>query len=181
MFKPFRTAAVLGAGVMGSQIAAHLANAGLTVYLLDIPGKGSNKNELVETSFKKALKLSPPIFFTEKTARRVILGNFDEHFYSVAAVDWVIEAVVENLDIKQKLMERVESVIRSDTIVSTNTSGLPIHAIAQGRSDSFRQRFLGTHFFNPPRYLKLLEVIPTTDTDPQVLERMKWFGELHLG
>ncbi|OWY66862.1 3-hydroxyacyl-CoA dehydrogenase [cyanobacterium TDX16] len=181
MFKPFRTAAVLGAGVMGSQIAAHLANAGLTVHLLDIPGKGSNKNELVETSFKKALKLSPPIFFTEKTAHRVILGNFDEHFHSVAAVDWVIEAVVENLDIKQKLMERLESVIRSDTIVSTNTSGLPIHAIAQGRSESFRQRFLGTHFFNPPRYLKLLEVIPTTDTDPQVLERMKWFGELHLG
>ncbi|MDV2992804.1 MAG: putative 3-hydroxyacyl-CoA dehydrogenase [Chroococcidiopsis sp. SAG 2025] len=181
MFKPFRTAAVLGAGVMGSQIAAHLANAGLTVHLLDIPGKGSNKNELVETSFKKALKLSPPIFFTEKTARRVILGNFDEHFYSVAAVDWVIEAVVENLDIKQKLMERLESVIRSDTIVSTNTSGLPIHAVAQGRSESFRQRFLGSHFFNPPRYLKLLEVIPTTDTDPQVLERMKWFGELHLG
>ncbi|NHC35319.1 3-hydroxyacyl-CoA dehydrogenase/enoyl-CoA hydratase family protein [Scytonema millei] len=181
MFKPFRTAAVLGAGVMGSQIAAHLANAGLTVHLLDIPGKGSNKNGLVETSFKKALKLSPPIFFTEKTARRVILGNFDEHFHSVATVDWVIEAVVENLDIKQKLMERLESVIRSDTIVSTNTSGLPIHAIAQGRSESFRQRFLGTHFFNPPRYLKLLEVIPTTDTDPQVLERIKWFGELHLG
>ncbi|MBD2306966.1 enoyl-CoA hydratase/isomerase family protein [Chroococcidiopsis sp. FACHB-1243] len=181
MFKPFRTAAVLGAGVMGSQIAAHLANAGLTVYLLDIPGKGSNKNELVETSFKKALKLSPPIFFTEKTARRVILGNFDEHFDSVATVDWVIEAVVENLDIKQKLMERLESVIRSDTIVSTNTSGLPIDAIAQGRSESFRQRFLGSHFFNPPRYLKLLEVIPTTDTDLQVLERMKWFGEVHLG
>jgi 3-hydroxyacyl-CoA dehydrogenase len=181
MFKPFRTAAVLGAGVMGSQIAAHLANAGLTVHLLDLAGKGSNKNELVETSFKKALKLSPPIFFTEKTARRVIVGNFDEHFDSVAAVDWVIEAVVENLDIKQKLMERLESVIRSDTIVSTNTSGLPIDAIAQGRSESFRQRFLGTHFFNPPRYLKLLEIIPTADTDPQVLERMKWFGELHLG
>jgi len=181
MFKPFRTAAVLGAGVMGSQIAAHLANAGLTVHLLDLAGKGSNKNELVETSFKKALKLTPPIFFTEKTARRVILGNFDEHFHSVAAVDWVIEAVVENLDIKQKLMERLESEIRPDTVVSTNTSGLPIHAIAQGRSDSFRQKFLGTHFFNPPRYLKLLEVIPTTDTDPQVLERVKWFGELHLG
>ena len=181
MFKPFRTAAVLGAGVMGSQIAAHLANAGLTVHLLDLAGKSGNKNELVETSFKKALKLSPPIFFTEKTARRVILGNFDEHFHSVAAVDWAIEAVVENLDIKQKLMERLESEIREDTVVSTNTSGLPIRAIAQGRSDAFRQRFLGTHFFNPPRYLKLLEVIPTTDTDPQVLERMKWFGEQHLG
>ncbi len=181
MLKPFRTAAVLGAGVMGSQIAAHLANAGLTVYLLDLPANASNKNELVETSFKKALKLSPPIFFTEKTARRVILGNFDQHFHRVAEVDWVIEAVMENLGIKQQLMERLEGVIGEDTIVSTNTSGLPIRAIAKGRSDSFRQRFLGTHFFNPPRYLNLLEVIPTTDTDPQVLERVKWFGRLHLG
>jgi 3-hydroxyacyl-CoA dehydrogenase len=181
MFKPFRTAAVLGAGVMGSQIAAHLANAGLIVHLLELPAKTSNKNELVETAFKKALKLSPPIFFTQKTAHRVILGNFDEHFHRLADVDWVIEAVVENLAIKQQLMERLEGVIRDDAVVSTNTSGLPIHAIAQGRSDSFRKRFLGTHFFNPPRYLKLLELIPTPDTDPQILARMKWFGNLHLG
>ncbi len=181
MFKPFRTAAVLGAGVMGSQIAAHLANAGLTVHLLDLPANGSNKNELVETSFKKALKLSPPILFTEKTSRRIILGNFDEHFHRIADVDWVIEAVVENLKIKQQLMARLESVIRDDAIVSTNTSGLPIHAIAQGRSESFRKRFLGTHFFNPPRYLKLLELIPITDTDPEVLNRMQWFASLHLG
>jgi 3-hydroxyacyl-CoA dehydrogenase len=181
MFKPFRTAAVLGAGVMGSQIAAHLANAGLIVHLLELPAKTSNKNELVETAFKKALKLSPPIFFTQKTAHRVILGNFDEHFHRLADVDWVIEAVVETIAIKQQLMERLEGVIRDDTVVSTNTSGLPIHAIAQGRSDSFRKRFLGTHFFNPPRYLKLLELIPTQNTDPQILERLKWFGNLHLG
>lgn len=181
MLKPFRTAAVLGAGVMGSQIATHLANAGLTVHLLDLPANGSNKNELVEISFKKALKLSPPILFTEKTARSVILGNFNEHFHRVADVDWAIEAVVENLGIKQQLMERLEGVIREDAVVSTNTSGLPIRAIAKGRSNSFRRRFLGTHFFNPPRYLKLLEVIPTTDTDPQVLERVQWFGRLHLG
>lgn len=181
MLKPFRTAAVLGAGVMGSQLAAHLANAGLIVHLLDLPAQASPKNEFVETAFKKALKLSPPIFFTEKTARRVVLGNFDEHLHSCAEVDWVIEAVVENLGIKQQLMERLEGVIREDAVVSTNTSGLSISAIAKGRSDSFRRRFLGTHFFNPPRYLKLLEVIPTTDTDPHVLERVKWFGHLHLG
>jgi 3-hydroxyacyl-CoA dehydrogenase len=180
-FKPFRTVAVLGAGVMGTQIAAHLANAGLTVHLLDVPAKTGNKNDLVEASFKKALKQSPPIFFTEKTARRIILGNFEEHFQQVADVDWVIEAVVENLDIKQQLMQRLESVICDDAIVSTNTSGLPIHAIAQHQSESFRKRFLGTHFFNPPRYLKLLEVIPTEDTDAQILERMQWFGQLHLG
>ncbi|MBD2197679.1 MULTISPECIES: 3-hydroxyacyl-CoA dehydrogenase/enoyl-CoA hydratase family protein [Calothrix] len=181
MFKPFRTAAVLGAGVMGTQIAAHLANAGLTVQLLDIAAKGGNKNEIVETAFKKALKQSPPILFTEKTARRIILGNFDEHFHRIANVDWVIEVVVENLAIKQDLMARIESTIRDDAVVSTNTSGLPINEIAQGRSEAFRQRFLGTHFFNPPRYLKLLELIPTPDTDTQILARMQWFGRIHLG
>ncbi|MCP6760212.1 MAG: 3-hydroxyacyl-CoA dehydrogenase/enoyl-CoA hydratase family protein [Fischerella sp. CENA71] len=181
MFKPFRKVAVLGAGVMGSQIAAHLANAGLIVHLLDLPANGSHKNELVETLFKKASKLSPPIFFTEKTSRRIILGNFDEHFHHLADVDWVIEAVVENLAVKQELMARVEDVIREDTVVSTNTSGLTIGEIAKGRSESFRKRFLGTHFFNPPRYLKLLELIPTTDTDPQILQRMMWFASLHLG
>ncbi|MBD2066353.1 enoyl-CoA hydratase/isomerase family protein [Leptolyngbya sp. FACHB-671] len=181
MFKPFQTAAVLGAGVMGTQIAAHLANAGLTVHLLDLPAKTGNKNDLVEAAFKKARKQSPPIFFTEKTARRIILGNFNDHFDRLAQVDWVIEAVVENLNIKQQLMQRLESVIREDAIVSTNTSGLPIHAIAQRQSESFRKRFLGTHFFNPPRYLKLLEAIPTADTDPQVLKRMQWFGQVYLG
>ncbi|MBD2094122.1 enoyl-CoA hydratase/isomerase family protein [Trichocoleus sp. FACHB-591] len=181
MFKPFRTAAVLGAGVMGSQIAAHLANIGLTVHLLDLPAKTGNKNDLVEGAFKKARKLSPPIFFTDKVAHRVILGNFEEHFDRLANVDWVIEAVVENLDIKQQLMQRLEAVMRSDAVISTNTSGLPIHAIAEGRSASFRQRFLGTHFFNPPRYLKLLEIIPTPETDPQVVARMRWFGETRLG
>lgn len=181
MLKPFRTAAVLGAGVMGSQIAAHLANAGLTVHLLDLPAKDGKPNDAVEASFKKALKLSPPILFTEKMARRIILGNFDQHFDRLAEVDWVIEAVVENLDVKQQLMRQLEAVIRQDAIVSTNTSGLPIQAIAQGRSDSFRQRFLGTHFFNPPRYLKLLELIPTADTDPDVVAQMRWFGEVHLG
>ncbi|OUL31026.1 3-hydroxyacyl-CoA dehydrogenase [Nostoc sp. RF31YmG] len=181
MFKPFRTAAVLGAGVMGTQIAAHLANAGLTVQLLDIAAKGDNKNNVVETAFKKALKQSPPILFTEKTARRIILGNFDEHFHRINNVDWVIEVVVENLAVKQDLMARIESTIRDDAVVSTNTSGLPINEIAQGRSESFRKRFLGTHFFNPPRYLKLLELIPTPDTDLQILERMQWFGRMHLG
>jgi 3-hydroxyacyl-CoA dehydrogenase len=181
MLKPFRTAAVLGAGVMGTQIAAHLANAGMIVHLLDIPAQSAHKNDLVEAAFKKALKQSPPIFFTEKTAHRVILGNFDQHFDRVAAADWVIEAVVENLPVKQQLMQRLETVVREDAIVSTNTSGLPIRAIVEGRSDSFRQRFLGTHFFNPPRYLKLLELIPTGDTRSDVLERMQWFGRSSLG
>jgi 3-hydroxyacyl-CoA dehydrogenase len=181
IFKPFRTAAVLGAGVMGSQIAAHLANAGLSVQLLDLPAKTGLPNAAVEAAFKKALKLSPPILFTEEIARRIKLGNFEQHFDRLSEVDWVIEAVVEDLAVKQQLMARLESVVRPDTVVSTNTSGLSIAAIASGRSTSFRQRFLGTHFFNPPRYLKLLELIPTPDTDPSVVECLQAFGKLHLG
>ena len=181
IFKPFRTAAVLGAGVMGSQIAAHLANAGLTVHLLDIPAPEENKNAIVEAAWSKARKLKPPILFTDKVARRITLGNFDEHLDRLADVDWVIEAVVENLAIKQQLMARIESVISNKAIVSTNTSGLPVNEIARGLPMSFRQRFLGTHFFNPPRYLKLLELIPTEDTDIDILVRLEWFGRVHLG
>lgn len=181
MFKPFQTVAVLGAGVMGSQIAAHLANVGLTVHLLDIASPTGSKNDLVESAWKKALKLSPPILFTEKVARRITLGNFDEHLDRLRQADWIIEAVVEDLQIKQQLMERLESIIQPETIVSTNTSGIPIRWIAKGRSEAFRKRFLGTHFFNPPRYLKLLELIPTQDTDAAVLDRVKWFGERYLG
>lgn len=181
MFKPFRTAAVLGAGVMGSQIAAHLANAGLTVHLLDIPASEENKNAIVEAAWNKALKLKPPTLYTEKIARRITLGNFDEHLDRLADVDWVIEVVVENLEIKQQLMARIEGIVSHDAIVSTNTSGLPIQEIARGLPQSFRKRFLGTHFFNPPRYLKLLELIPTEDTDTEILLRLEWFGRLHLG
>jgi 3-hydroxyacyl-CoA dehydrogenase len=181
MFKPFRTAAVLGAGVMGTQIAAHLANAGLTVHLLDIAAPGLYRNQIVETAFQKALKQTPAVFFTDQTSRRITLGNFEDDLHRIAEVDWVIEAVIEKLPIKQQLMERVESLVREDVVISTNTSGLSIREIIVGRSESFRRRFLGTHFFNPPRYLKLLELIPTEDTDRQVIERLQWFGQLHLG
>jgi 3-hydroxyacyl-CoA dehydrogenase len=181
MFQPFRTAAVLGSGVMGTQIAAHLANAGLTVHLLDMPAPGHNKNAIVETAFQKALKQSPAIFLTDKIARRVHLGNFEDDFHRIAEVDWVIEVIIENLAIKQQMMERIESTVAEHTIVSSNTSGLPISAIAQHRSEFFRRRFLGTHFFNPPRYLKLLELIPTADTEPEIVERLAWFGKIHLG
>lgn len=181
MFKPFRTVAVLGAGVMGAQIAAHLANAGLTVHLLDLAAPGDRKNELVETALKKILKQSPPVLFAENVAQSIIAGNFDEHFDRLAKVDWIIEAVVEKLDVKQQLMARLDGSIRDDAIVSTNTSGLPICEIIQGCSEDLRRRFLGTHFFNPPRYLKLLELIPTVETAPEVLARLQWFGRVHLG
>ncbi|HZG41217.1 MAG TPA: 3-hydroxyacyl-CoA dehydrogenase NAD-binding domain-containing protein, partial [Nodosilinea sp.] len=161
MQTPFRTAAVLGAGVMGTQIAAHLANAGLTVHLLELPSQKGSKNDLVEGAFKKACKQSPPIFYSQQAVKRVILGNYEEHFDRLATVDWVIEAVVENLAVKQELFARVERTVGPEAVISTNTSGLLIRQVAEGRSKSFRKRFLGTHFFNPPRYLKLLELIPT--------------------
>ncbi|RMH68753.1 MAG: 3-hydroxyacyl-CoA dehydrogenase/enoyl-CoA hydratase family protein [Bacteroidetes bacterium] len=180
-YRPFRTAAVLGAGTMGAQIAAHLANAGLQVHLLDMAAPEGDKNAIVQRQFKKALKTRPDPFFTEATARRIQLGNFDEHFDRIGEVDWVIEAVVERLDVKRSVMERLEATVREDAVVSTNTSGIPIREIAEGRSEAFQRRFLGTHFFNPPRYLKLLELIPTAATDPEITARVAAFGRLHLG
>ncbi|MEM7203443.1 MAG: 3-hydroxyacyl-CoA dehydrogenase/enoyl-CoA hydratase family protein [Planctomycetota bacterium] len=180
-FPPFRSAAVLGAGVMGAQIAAHLANTGLRVELLDLAAKDGDPNTVVETLFARAMKLRPEPCFTPDVAARVRLGNFDEHWNRLADVDWVIEAVVERLDIKQQITTRLEGTVRADAVVSTNTSGLPIHEIAAGRAEGFRRRFLGTHFFNPPRYMKLLELVPTPDTDPDVLARVVAFARLHLG
>jgi 3-hydroxyacyl-CoA dehydrogenase len=183
--KPFRTATVLGAGTMGAQIAAHLANAGLQVYLLDVTpeaiGKDGAPNDIVESSWKRATKLKPDPLFTDAVKERVTLGNFDEHFDHVGEADWVIEAVVERLDVKRDVMARIEEAAREDAVISTNTSGIPIREIAEERSVAFKRRFLGTHFFNPPRYLKLLELIPTDATDAAVLERVAQFGRIHLG
>jgi len=180
--RPFRTAAVLGAGTMGAQIAAHLANAGLEVHLLDIaPDDEDDPNAVVETGFEQARDASPDPFFTDDVADRIYLGNFAEHFDRVGEVDWVVEAVVERMDVKRDVHGRIEEHARPDAVISTNTSGLPIHEIAEGRSDDFKQRFLGTHFFNPPRYQKLLEVVPTDRTEPSVVERVAQFGRLRLG
>ena len=182
---PFRTAAVLGAGVMGSQIAAHLANAGLSVTLLDVTPKAIGKegapDSIVQGAFTAAAKLKPDPFFTAEAQKRITLGNFDDDFDSIKDADWIIEVVVERLDVKQSVMERIEAAARPDAVVSSNTSGLPISDIVDGRSDAFKARFLGTHFFNPPRYLKLFEVIPTPDTDPDVLRRVSAFARVHLG
>jgi len=183
--RPFRTAAVLGAGVMGSQIAAHLANAGLHVLLLDVTpesiGKEGKPDSIVEKAFKDATKMNPAPFFTPAVQKRVTLGNFDDDFDKIADVDWIIEVVVERMDIKQSVMKRIEEHASSDAVISTNTSGLPINEIAEGRGDDFKSRFLGTHFFNPPRYLKLFEMIPTPDTDEAVVERVAHFARVHLG
>ena len=174
--------AVLGAGTMGAGIAAHCANAGLEVELLDIaPQDGGDKDAIVKASFDRMRKARPPALMSERVTERISLGNFDDDFDRVAEADWVLEAILEKLEPKRELMQRVENVARDDALISSNTSGIPLHQIADGRSQGFRKRFLGTHFFNPPRYLKLLEIIPTEDTDPEVVEFVRDFGERVLG
>jgi 3-hydroxyacyl-CoA dehydrogenase len=181
--RPFRRATVLGAGTMGAQIAAHLANAGLSVRLLDIAPDNADDNDAVaREGFETAKEARPDPFFSDDAAERVTLGNFEDDFAeAVGEADWVIEAVVERMDIKRQVAARIEKHARPDTVVSTNTSGLPIHEITEDCSADFRSRFLGTHFFNPPRYLKLLELVPTPQTDADVLERVAQFGRVHLG
>lgn len=191
-----RKASVLGSGVMGAAIAAHLANAGVLVLLLDIvPGELTDeerrrgltledprvRNRLAAAGRERALRSSPAAFFTPARAGLVTVGNFEDNLKDIADSDWVIEAVVEDLAIKQQLLARVERHWREGMVVSTNTSGLPVASIAEGRRDRFRAGFLGTHFFNPPRYLKLLEIIPLPETEPAVAEVVSAWGERQLG
>src|SRR5215831_2709668 len=166
---------VLGAGTMGAQIAAHLANAGLPVLLLDV------SPEAAREGLKRARALKPDPFFTRDAAALITTGGFEHDLQRISRSDWIIEAVVEQLDVKQNLFERVERVRAAGSIVSSNTSGIPIAALAQGRSADFRQHFVGTHFFNPPRYLRLLELIPTVETDPSVVHTISWFADHRLG
>ena len=169
------SAAVLGAGTMGAQIAAHLANAGVPVLLLDLDA------QTAAAGLQRARKLKPDPFFTPDAARLITTGGFDADLPRLAACDWIIEAIVERLDVKQALLARVEPHRGADAAVSSNTSGIPIADIAQGRSPEFRRHWLGTHFFNPPRYLQLLEIIPTADTDAGVVDRIARFADRGLG
>ncbi|HTS12316.1 MAG TPA: 3-hydroxyacyl-CoA dehydrogenase NAD-binding domain-containing protein [Candidatus Limnocylindrales bacterium] len=188
--------AVLGAGTMGARIAAHLANAGIPCFLLDIapaeltPDESKKglllespavRNRIVLAGLEAAKKSRPAAFFTPETARLITPGNLEDNLAWCAETDWIIEAVAENLDIKRKLLERVESVRKPGTIVTSNTSGLPIHLIAEGRSDDFQQHWAGSHFFNPPRYMKLVELIPGPKTRADVLEALDEICDLRLG
>jgi 3-hydroxyacyl-CoA dehydrogenase len=166
---------VIGSGTMGGGIAAHVANADLPVYLLDIT------QTVVSANFDRLKKSKPPAFFTPQTADLVTIGNLTDHFSWVGEGDWIVEAIVENLQAKRELVARIEQVRKPSSIVSSNTSGLPISDIAAETSSEFKKHFLGTHFFNPPRYMKLLEVIPTADTDPRITEFMQTFAEDRLG
>jgi len=181
-------AVVIGAGTMGASIAAHLANAGVPVTLLDIVPKDASstddkaaRNKIVTDMWDKCLKGKPANLMSPDLKTFVTLGNLEDDFGAVAEADWICEAIVENLKIKQDLMTRVDEVRKPNAIVSTNTSGIPVTSIAEGRSKEFKKHFLGTHFFNPPRYLKLLEVIPTKDTSKDVVEFISHFGEYRLG
>ncbi|MCW5942107.1 MAG: 3-hydroxyacyl-CoA dehydrogenase/enoyl-CoA hydratase family protein [Fimbriimonadaceae bacterium] len=166
-----RRVCVIGAGTMGSGIAAHLANLGFHVSLLDVTEKAAF------AGLDRVQRGKPPHFYVPESAARIEAGALDDHRSWIAQADWVVEAIVENLEAKRSLFDRVEPLLRDDAMVSTNTSGLQIALLAEGRSESFRRRFLGTHFFNPPRYLKLLELIPTPDTDPGALAAMTRFLE----
>lgn len=196
MTRTVNKVAVLGSGVMGSAIAAHLANAGIPSYLLDIVPKELTpeesakgwtlttpavRNRIAQAGLEAAKKAKPAAFYSPDFASLITVGNFEDHLALVRDVDWIIEVVVERLDIKQALLKKVDAVRKPGTIVSSNTSGIPIGEIKRGLSDDFRKHFLGTHFFNPPRYMRLLEIIPTEETLPEVVETMATFGERVLG
>jgi 3-hydroxyacyl-CoA dehydrogenase len=196
MNRTIKKVAVLGSGVMGSRIACHFANIGVQVLLLDIAPKEllpeeekkglkleapAVRNRIVNNALQAAIVSNPSPLYRKADARLIKTGNFDDNLKDIAGCDWTIEVVVERLDIKQSIYEKVEQFRKKGTLITSNTSGIPIHLLAEGRSEDFRQHFAGTHFFNPPRYLKLLEIIPTAETKPEVLDFLQHYGDLYLG
>ena len=182
--KRINKVAILGAGTMGARIAAHFANAGVPSYLFDIvppDADGPARNKIAAAGLDAAKKSKPAAFMDASLARLVTVGNFDDDLKKLAEVDWIIEAVVENLEIKRQLLRKVEAIRKPGTIVTTNTSGLPVGEIAKGFSDDFRWAWFGTHFFNPPRYMRLLEIIPTPEADKAAIEAVAHFCDVRLG
>ena len=184
MHRQINKVAVLGAGTMGARIAAHLANAGVPSYLFDIvppDADGPARNRIAAAGLEAAVKSKPAAFFKPSLECLVTIGNFEDDLPKLAEVDWVIEAVIEDLNIKRDLLRRVDAVRKPGTIITTNTSGLPVAKIAEGFPEDFRRSWFGTHFFNPPRYMRLLELIPTPDADPALMSVIAGFCDLHLG
>ena len=182
--------AVLGSGVMGSRIACHFAGIGVQVLLLDIVAppppdggitKPAGRNKIVNDALAAAIKSNPSPVYTKDVVKRISTGNFDDNMKDIAGCDWVIEVVVERLDIKKLVYEKVEQFRKPGTLITSNTSGIPIHMMAEGRTEDFKKHFCGTHFFNPPRYLRLLEIIPTPHTDPAIIDFLMEYGDLFLG
>ncbi|WP_183891637.1 3-hydroxyacyl-CoA dehydrogenase/enoyl-CoA hydratase family protein [Pedobacter cryoconitis] len=196
MNKKINKVAVLGSGIMGSRIACHFANIGVEVLLLDIAPKELSpeeiakgltlenpgvQNRIVNAALQNAIKTNPSPVYTKKVVNKITTGNFEADMSKIAGVDWIIEVVVENLDIKKKVFEQVEQFRKAGTLITSNTSGIPIHLMTEGRSDDFKANFCGTHFFNPPRYLRLLEIIPTPDTKPELVDFLMHYGDKFLG
>src|SRR5215203_1839947 len=180
--------AVLGSGLMGSRIACHFAGIGVQALLLDIvPNEAKEsdnktlRNKIVNDSLQAAIKSNPSPVYTKDVIKKISTGNFDDNLKDISSCDWIIEVVVERLDIKRALYEKVEQSRKPGTLITSNTSGIPIHLLSEGRSDDFKKQFCGTHFFNPPRYLRLLEIIPTPDTDKEVIDFLMHYGDLYLG
>ncbi|MEQ8926534.1 MAG: 3-hydroxyacyl-CoA dehydrogenase/enoyl-CoA hydratase family protein [Fulvivirga sp.] len=196
MTRRIRKVAVLGSGIMGSRIACHFANIGVDVLLLDIVPRELNdqekkkgltledkavRNRIVNDAFNSTLNSKPASLYDKNFASRIALGNFDDDMSKIKDYDWTIEVVVENLEIKKKVFEQVEKHRTPGTLITSNTSGIPIHLMLEGRSEDFQKNFCGTHFFNPPRYLRLLEIIPTPKTDPEITDFLMHYGDLFLG
>ena len=196
MKRNIKKVAVLGSGVMGSRIACHFANIGTEVLLLDITPKEPNeaekakgltpehpavRNRIVNDALQFALKSNPSPVYRKSFGNRITTGNFEDNMKDIASCDWVIEVVIENLDIKKKVFEQVEKYRKPGSLITSNTSGIPINMMLEGRSEDFQKHFCGSHFFNPPRYLKLLEIIPTPKTSPEVVDFLMRYGDLHLG
>ncbi|MBS1631956.1 MAG: 3-hydroxyacyl-CoA dehydrogenase/enoyl-CoA hydratase family protein [Bacteroidetes bacterium] len=188
MNRIIKKVAVLGSGVMGSRIACHFAGIGIPVMLLDIVPKEAieskdhkARNKIVNDSLAAAVKSNPSPLYQKDALKKITTGNFDDNMKDIAGCDWVIEVVVERLDIKKSVYEKVEQFRKSGTLITSNTSGIPIHLLSEGRTEDFKKNFCGTHFFNPPRYLRLLEIIPTPDTDPAVVDFLMHYGDLYLG
>ncbi|MBV9962343.1 MAG: 3-hydroxyacyl-CoA dehydrogenase family protein, partial [Parafilimonas sp.] len=188
MKRSIKKVAVLGSGVMGSRIACLFAGIGVHVSLLDIVPKdvdknapSSQKNKLVNDALQAAIKSNPSPVYTPDVIKNITTGNFNDNMKDIAGCDWIIEVVVERLDIKQQVYLEVEQFRKAGTLITTNTSGIPIHTLTEGRSEDFKQHFCGTHFFNPPRYLRLLEIIPAPETDKEVIDFLMYYGDLFLG
>jgi 3-hydroxyacyl-CoA dehydrogenase len=194
--RSIKKVAVIGSGIMGSGIACHFANIGVEVLLLDIVPRELNdaekakgltlesavvRNRLVNNSLKTSLKSKPSPIYNQKFAQRISTGNLEDDLHKISEVDWVIEVVVERLDIKQKVFEQVEKHRKPGTLITSNTSGIPIKFMNEGRSEDFQKNFAVTHFFNPPRYLKLFEVVPGPSCDQEVTDFLMMYGEKYLG
>ena len=181
MNRHIRQVTVLGSGVMGSGIACHLAGIGVEVLLLDMPTEGSDRNKIARDHLNQAIKSNPSPIYDKSFASRITVGNFDDDLEKIKNSDWVIEVIIERLDIKKSMFEKVDQFRKEGTLITSNTSGIPIHLMSEGRSEDFQKHFCGTHFFNPPRYLKLFEIIPGPKTDPSVIDFFTNYADKFLG